>query len=369
MSAREDFLALSAALLELPRDAPDYADAAATLEEIGRGLSPRWIAEAGEQDVARFDVVLTATSPETAMSAGFRIAEVLGGDRIDWARAIEAPPVALERGLRRADALALIAAIDVPALELREHRALSALMALRWLLPKPLYPVIAQPPLNRTWQRRAPAEQWAPSSEEPEETMHDDASVILEHPGPRPVHVLHALRELPRLAELGLADLKVRLDKGSFAILEGATAEEARALAERFEALGAVVRQVLPRLTRPGPVLVNEDTAMLEAGNPGLVALVADSETLSVAEFGRVWTGPHTNRPRHRQLVRWKWGELPAEPGRRIDAVRSAVEDAIARRKARFVTCRLCRETKPPEWIGQDEVCHACEERHLGVAH
>lgn len=395
MSARDEFLKLSAALAGIPRDAPAYEETAAHLEEIGRGLSPRWIAEAGEHDAARFNVVLTATSPGAGALVGLRLAEVLGGDRNDWAQAIEAPPVTLERGLRRADAVALIAALadververteraegagpgvgrepprwDLAELELREHRALSALMALRWLLPKPLYPVVAQPPLNRTWERRAPPEQWAPSADEPEEALHDDASVILEHPGPRPVGVLHALRELPRLAELGLGDLKTRLDKGSFAILEGATAEEAQALAERFEAMGAVVRQVLPRLTRPGPVLASEDTAMLEAGDPGLVALVADSEALSVAEFGRVWTGPHTTRPKHRQLVRWRWAELPVEPARRIDAVWAAVDDAIERRKARYVTCRLCRETKPPERMGQDEVCRACEERQLGAAH
>ena len=81
MSAREDFLALSAALLELPRDAPDYADAAATLEEIGRGLSPRWIAEAGEQDVARFDVVLAFDNSLAHMLTNEDLEAALASDR------------------------------------------------------------------------------------------------------------------------------------------------------------------------------------------------------------------------------------------------------------------------------------------------
>lgn len=71
----------------------------------------------------------------------------------------------------------------------------------------------------------------------------------------------------------------------------------------------------------------------------------------------------------HRPYRSWSLAEVPADPVALDREVRAAVAEVSAERLARFVTCRLCGQTKPPELIGRDDICYSCGERHLGWVH
>ena len=59
------------------------------------------------------------------------------------------------------------------------------------------------------------------------------------------------------------------------------------------------------------------------------------------------------------------WRRIPNPNA--ISAVRSLIDAARESRLAKFSICSQCDQRKPPELMLDDDVCHACAERHLGV--
>lgn len=49
------------------------------------------------------------------------------------------------------------------------------------------------------------------------------------------------------------------------------------------------------------------------------------------------------------------------------DALRAVIEEAVASRRAEFATCRFCGERVAVEHRIDNDTCHGCAERHLGV--
>lgn len=49
------------------------------------------------------------------------------------------------------------------------------------------------------------------------------------------------------------------------------------------------------------------------------------------------------------------------------DALRANIEEALAARRAEFATCRFCGRSMPVEHRIDDDTCHGCASKHLGV--
>lgn len=98
------------------------------------------------------------------------------------------------------------------------------------------------------------------------------------------------------------------------------------------------------------------------AGNPILVLLAVDDTEVLVGEPKLVWDGTHTLKVEVAGVVSQPRG-AGAAPW-----LAEAVESVMAARMASFSTCVECGESRPPEWMMDDEsFCYGCAERNHGV--
>lgn len=75
------------------------------------------------------------------------------------------------------------------------------------------------------------------------------------------------------------------------------------------------------------------------------------------------WVGPHTPIASSRLWKRVKWDRMSDARLSRF------LESAGQARAAEFTRCRFCGQEFPPEHRHEEDVCHGCAERHLGVVH
>jgi hypothetical protein len=96
--------------------------------------------------------------------------------------------------------------------------------------------------------------------------------------------------------------------------------------------------------------------------NEGIIILVTpEAMELRLPTFE--WPHPHSPGPSSRLWKRIKWESLGNKRLLRL------VEEAKQARLGEFATCRFCKKRFPPECMHDDDVCHGCSERHLGVCH
>ena len=102
-------------------------------------------------------------------------------------------------------------------------------------------------------------------------------------------------------------------------------------------------------------------------GDPGEVIVRISSSRVSIALFSIRWEGSHTPLVRPKQLATLNWQRLPASVT--LLSLHSLVEAAVEIRRAKYRKCDRCGETKPPEWMHDEQTCQSCAERHLGVVY
>lgn len=130
--------------------------------------------------------------------------------------------------------------------------------------------------------------------------------------------------------------------------------------------LADVVRGLLPVPVREEP---SDDGVLLSGGDPGLVVVRVAGRGLTVSVYGVRWDGPHTPTRADRELCRVSGDDMPAELPEQAVVAAALIQAAVAIRRAKFLVCRYCGQSNPPEWQHGADVCQGCAERHLGVVH
>ena len=120
------------------------------------------------------------------------------------------------------------------------------------------------------------------------------------------------------------------------------------------------------------PDPVREETQLdgevvLVGGDPGEVIVRISGNKVSIAVYSVRWEGPHTPVTRPKQLATLKWKRLPASTT--MMTLHGLISAAIEIRRAKYRKCERCGETNPPEWMHDEQTCHSCAEKHMGVVH
>ena len=106
---------------------------------------------------------------------------------------------------------------------------------------------------------------------------------------------------------------------------------------------------------------------VLVGGDPGEVIVRISGSKVSIAVFSIRWDGPHTPVVRPKQLATLNWKRLPASTA--MMTLHGLISAAVEIRRAKYRKCERCGETKPPEWMHDEQTCQSCAEKHLGVVH
>lgn len=395
---RGAFLQADCALLETPRHDSRFADLTGALDEAAAQLDPDWITTVGECDRHRYNLVVTerhglgvlwAHGAEEVFSSR-RGARHGHHSMVPYMRTHELP-VAIERGLRRADAEALVerlvelspesrewlqwvepnpddTGVTRPLrLALRYNRNATSMASLRWLVPQPWRWVIDQPEFNHSWRERASERQRRPFGDV--DGLDDDTEfdVLLTAVGSERFQVIKAVRARfdvdLRAARALISDLPCVLGTAL-------SRAEARALIHDFAAIGATAE--IPRADQPAESEFSElgpGAVTLEAGTPCAVVVQIDDTALRVLDYRLAWVGPHATRLTHELHTALPRAEWPAEARAWPERLRASIAEVCAARRARFITCRFCDSATGPESQYSDDVCHGCASVHLGVVY
>jgi hypothetical protein len=375
---RGELLRLDRELAALRRGDPLFAEALAAFDARAQAVGVAWCFGAGLREYRRVDLVARRPDGEPPRAMQCELHDLLGlpvpwkvPPRSElasqsWAlcRALEAAELVVEHALRPADAAAAIASIgsldELPRLlrvEARTNTTATTLESLRPALPAPLRRLIPQPPFNRAWPSRAPAEQLAPG--ERMSGMNVRWRVVLHDLGARRMTALAAIRhglgvELPALRE-AVANLPSILAPSLHQ-------EDAVRMVERLRELGARGHAVPEWSDTADPVWPEgPDDLRVRAGYPWLVEVVANDRALAVLEPHLTWVGPHDLVAAPVVRARVALDALLNDPGAHLPMLERAIDRVVATRRATIVSCRTCGKPTPPEWGGSE--CHACMER------
>lgn len=116
----------------------------------------------------------------------------------------------------------------------------------------------------------------------------------------------------------------------------------------------------------PQPVTSGEK---MVAGEPPEVIVKLQDAGVIIAPYRAEWHGPHklTMVVSDAELV--VWGDLPDATDQLRAFLSQKIDAARKVRKDTFKCCSLCHETKPPEWMHDENTCQACASDKLGVVY
>ena len=95
-------------------------------------------------------------------------------------------------------------------------------------------------------------------------------------------------------------------------------------------------------------------------GERGIIVILG-VDTLELRLPRVVWDGPHTPMQLSTLWRRLDLGEL------HMGDLPNLLAAALAARRAQLTTCRYCGKAVPPEHRFNENTCHGCAQRHLGV--
>ena len=132
---------------------------------------------------------------------------------------------------------------------------------------------------------------------------------------------------------------------------------------ERFEQLIAFVSSHLPAPVELQPG--GDGSIIFSGGTPGEVIVHLTESSIVVAEYAGEWESPDSFVVQPRRVGVLKWRRLPETE--LMNALAQLIKGAQEMRLARYVSCRVCGETNPPEWMHDADVCLTCAERQSDV--
>jgi len=103
-------------------------------------------------------------------------------------------------------------------------------------------------------------------------------------------------------------------------------------------------------------------------GTPGEVLVGFGKQTIWIAPYSMVWSN-QVAVPWAMPFARILHSALPEEPEYALETFEYLIKAARTLRLSTYQACSMCKQTKPPEWMHNEEVCQSCAEKHLGVAY
>jgi len=134
---------------------------------------------------------------------------------------------------------------------------------------------------------------------------------------------------------------------------------------ERYEQLIAFLNTHLPT-----PVQVEEladGSLLFTGGSPREGVARPTKVSVTIEQYAVHWETPYTPVMRPRRVGLVKWRRLPESTV--MNVVEQLIRGARDARLSHYVTCQLCGETKPPEWMENEDLCQQCSASVLGVVH
>lgn len=93
-------------------------------------------------------------------------------------------------------------------------------------------------------------------------------------------------------------------------------------------------------------------------GDPGEVVVRVAGSRITISVFSIVFEGPHTPVVRTQPIMCLNWRVVPAV--QLTSLLQDMIETARQLRRSQFRRCNKCGETKPPEWMHDDDACQGC---------
>jgi hypothetical protein len=134
---------------------------------------------------------------------------------------------------------------------------------------------------------------------------------------------------------------------------------------ERYEQLIAFLNTHLPTPVQQEEL--NDGSLMFTGGSPGEVVARLTKVSVIIEQYAVRWETPYTPVMRPRRVGVVKWRRLPESTV--MNVVDQLIRGARDVRLAHYVTCQLCGETKPPEWMEDEDICQQCSASVLGSVH
>jgi hypothetical protein len=134
---------------------------------------------------------------------------------------------------------------------------------------------------------------------------------------------------------------------------------------ERYEQLIALLNTHLPTPVQQEELV--DGTLMFTGGSPGEVVARLTKASVTIEQYAIRWETPYTPVMQPRRVGVIKWRRLPESTV--MNVVAQLIRGARDARLARYLTCRLCGETRPPEWMEDGGVCQQCSASVLGSVH
>lgn len=133
----------------------------------------------------------------------------------------------------------------------------------------------------------------------------------------------------------------------------------------QWETLVASLVHELPQPVKRETAL--DGATVFVGGDPGEVVVRLTDSSLTVSEFAVGWDGPQTPVTQPVELGRLQWQWLPGVEAMHV--LRALIDAARHSRRSKYRQCRMCEQVNPPEWMDDEEVCHSCAERDVGVVY
>ena len=133
----------------------------------------------------------------------------------------------------------------------------------------------------------------------------------------------------------------------------------------RFEQLIAFLSTHLPSPVQQEEQ--NDGTIVFTGGSPCEVVARLTNASVVIEQYAVRWETPFTPVVHPRRVGVVKWRRLPESTV--MNVVGQLIRGAREMRLSCYVTCQLCGETKPPEWMDDDHVCQSCSASALGSVH
>lgn len=136
-------------------------------------------------------------------------------------------------------------------------------------------------------------------------------------------------------------------------------------MAAAFEELLAFIAAQLPTPVQQD--FQDDGSVLFVGGEPGEVVVRLTPDTVTVAEYSSRWSTPYTPTVEPIEIGVFNWTAVSGDAAMRV--VKTLIAAAREARLAKFATCVVCAQRRPPEWMDDDDVCQACAERTGGVVH
>ncbi|MFO1041822.1 MAG: hypothetical protein U0941_08555 [Planctomycetaceae bacterium] len=93
-------------------------------------------------------------------------------------------------------------------------------------------------------------------------------------------------------------------------------------------------------------------------GDPGEVVIRVAGSRITISVFSIALEGPHTPVVHTQPIMSMNWRVIPAV--QLTSLLQDMIETARQLRQSQFRKCVKCGETKPPEWMHDEDSCQGC---------